>query len=604
MIINRLLVLNAIYTILVFNIYFKKNIHRYVSLAAGTNDMMREREREREREYNSFSSLFSGNRCKKVVIVVVLGLALGVIVRINWTSNGTAPISNLFESVTQHSDPHDKAGTSSCRDCPEGMGGKLDTIHGALLSISELIKDSVSPKEQDDHSFGANDTAFHQTLHQHASDNMIILLSVDYGYIDLALNFYFTSLQKLNLGNYLFVGSDLRACAILKSFNISCFDYIHDRDGGSSSAYNSKAFKRKTHLKTKIVLEALKQGLKVLMVDVDIAFFKNPFQHMECASCDVQIQSDVIEGNSGFYLVQPTQATIRLHREAWEQGLQKPQISNQKALDRKMEQMMRRKEISVKTLSNAQFPNGKVFFEDGKRMFVGDNPCDKCVIVHNNWIVDGEAKVYRFKEYGLWDVDVDRYYSDPTRKYIAYGNPVDFGGKGTVKEEEAALKTALSLGYLLNRTVILPTFHCHGCKYGACKNKRQLCGFNTFFRISTFDKQFRNAYREHVFLQHRKVPDSVKKSRTATLLISTSGSQVKDVSGEIRTLTPLNITQGASVEEVIAWFAMDKEIASRSILNFHSLYGKVLTGFVSERSYKPVVDKLANAFKKTDYRQY
>ncbi len=534
------------------------------------------------------------------MIIVVLGLAVGQLVRVNWATNGDSG-SKLVKSLTQHSHPSGEDGATSFGERSDDVGGKLDSTQRVVVSV---IKDFVDPKEKDNHSLGTNETAFHQILQRHASNNTIILMSVDYGYIDLAINFYFTSLQKLNLENYLFVGSDLRACAVLRNVGVSCFDYIQDRDGGSSSVYFSKAFKRKTHLKTKIVLEALKQGLQVLMVDVDIAFFKDPFQHMECADCDIQIQSDGSEGNSGFYLVRPTESSIRLHQQAWEQGLQKPQISNQKAIDRKMERMISRKEIRVKTLSKARFPNGKVFFEDGKRVFIGDNPCDQCVIVHNNWIVDGEAKVYRFKEYGLWDVDLDQYYSDPGRKYIAYGNPVDFGAKSTVKEEERALKIALSLGYLLNRTVILPTFHCHGCKYGACKNKRQLCGFNTFFRISTFDKQFRNSYREHVFLQHRKVPARVKESRTVTLLINASGPRVNDERGEIRMLTPLNITQGASVEEVIAWFSMDKEIASKSILHFHSLYGQMLTEIVSEPSYKPIRDKLAKGFKKTDYRQY
>ncbi len=545
--------------------------------------------------------MLSGRRYRKILIVVVLCLTVGQLVSFNWATIGRSG-NNLVKSVTQHSHLIGEDMASSFGESSGGVGGKLDSSQSGEVTIPEVI--TVAPKEQDDHSLGANDTAFHQTLHQHASNNTIILMSVDYGYTDLALNFYFTSLQKLNLGNYLYVGSDLRACEILNSFDVSCFNYIQDRNGGSSSPYDSMAFKRKTHLKTKIVLEALKQGLRVLIADVDIAFLKDPFQHMECADCDIQIQSDGREGNSGFYLVLPTEASIRLHRQAWEQSLQKPRISNQKALDRNMERMVRDKEIRVKTLSKAQFPNGKVFFEEGKRVFAGDNPCGQCVIVHNNWIVEGAAKVYRFKEYGLWEVDIDQYYSDPDGKYIVYGNPVDFGGKKTVIEEERALKTALSLGYLLNRTIILPTFHCHGCKYGACKNKRQLCGFNTFFRISTFDKQFGNSYREHVFLQHRKVPASVKGSGTSTLLINASGPAADDEIGEIRVLTPLNNSQGVSVEEVITWFVMDKEIASKSILYFHSLYGQMLTEILSKPSYKTIRDKLAKGFKRTDYRQY
>ena len=41
------------------------------------------------------------------------------------------------------------------------------------------------------------------------------------------------------------------------------------------------------------------------------------------------------------------------------------------------------------------YPNGKVFFEDTRRMFAFDHPCENCVAVHNNWIIGTPAKVYR-----------------------------------------------------------------------------------------------------------------------------------------------------------------------------------------------------------------
>lgn len=72
----------------------------------------------------------------------------------------------------------------------------------------------------------------------------------------------------------------------------------------------------------------------------------------------------------------------------------------------------------------------------------------------------------------MWAVDRDQYYSNPRAKYLAYDNPLDFdGGKRTIEAEKQALRNAFAIGHVLNRIVILPTFHCYGCKYQVCKNE-------------------------------------------------------------------------------------------------------------------------------------
>jgi len=59
--------------------------------------------------------------------------------------------------------------------------------------------------------------------------------------------------------------------------------------------YGSLAFIRKTHVKTDLILTALKLGYTVLIVDVDIVFFKNPIPFVSCTTCDIAIQSDTVE---------------------------------------------------------------------------------------------------------------------------------------------------------------------------------------------------------------------------------------------------------------------------------------------------------------------
>ena len=134
----------------------------------------------------------------------------------------------------------------------------------------------------------------------------------------------------------------------------------------------------------------------------------------------------------------------------------------------------------MKTLSKKLFPPGCQYFETEKRMFYSDNPPVSEVLVHNNWIVSKAAKIYRFKEVLLWKVDLGNYYSDPDRKYLTYENPLNLK---SVTAETEALKSALLIGHALNRTVILPTFTCDKCKYGACKVASKKCTFNTHYKI-------------------------------------------------------------------------------------------------------------------------
>jgi len=50
------------------------------------------------------------------------------------------------------------------------------------------------------------------------------------------------------------------------------------------------------------------------------------------------------------------------------------------------------------------------YFERGHRIFPSRERCSDCMVVHNNWIVSREAKIYRFKEHFMWMYDKDSYY--------------------------------------------------------------------------------------------------------------------------------------------------------------------------------------------------
>jgi len=99
------------------------------------------------------------------------------------------------------------------------------------------------------------------------------------------------------------------------------------------------------------------------------------------------------------------------------------------------------------------------------------------------------------------------YYSSKSTRYLVYDNPAQDkqskNGKVTSQRQLEALKTALAIGRILGRIVILPRFHCPGA-----------CPLNSLIAITVFDSQFKEKYRESSFLSHPKVPVEVRESVT------------------------------------------------------------------------------------------
>ena len=108
--------------------------------------------------------------------------------------------------------------------------------------------------------------------------------------------------------------------------------------------------------------------------------------------------------------------------------------------------MLNTKTLNMTILNKNQFPNGRVYFELGRRMFIGDGRLDnQPYIVHNNYIYTKSAKIYRFKETGLWVYDEKRYYSNTNNTYLMYNNNLFHGAKIT-KENEKKINYCNDIG--------------------------------------------------------------------------------------------------------------------------------------------------------------
>ena len=171
----------------------------------------------------------------------------------------------------------------------------------------------------------------------------------------------------------------------------------------------------------------------------------------------------------------------------------------------------------------SRFLHGSAYYQSGDSLFTVEFP--ECMVVHNNWIISREAKIYRFKEFLQWWYDKDSYYTSSTTKYMSYSNPVTWKSQEeTEKEELDALKSALAIGKMLNRVVILPRFHCSGKE----------CPLNSLLTVAAFDESFAGKYRENSFLRHPLVPNSMKQDpKNFTLALTWNNSSTRDPIPEV-----------------------------------------------------------------------
>jgi len=237
---------------------------------------------------------------------------------------------------------------------------------------------------------------------------------------------------------------------------------------------------------------------------------------LELLNYDIAPLWDASTYNAGFVAIKATAGCRQIYILSTEMTNKSKSLDDQAALNRAIGKVKKeRSSFGVRALDRNIFLSGFSYFEESGRLFPRDNECNtlnvsRCpAVVHNNWIVSKAAKIYRFREHLMWLYDGDeQYYSSETRKYLTYTNPKrakpttssGLSHKNVTEHELSALRTALAIGHLLNRVVILPRFHCRNLE----------CPLNSIVCIKTFDASFAGCYRESSFLQHPKVPHSVK----------------------------------------------------------------------------------------------
>ena len=159
-----------------------------------------------------------------------------------------------------------------------------------------------------------------------------------------------------------------------------------------------------------MALEALLLGISVLAIDTDVVFAQNPMNVFHgYKNFDIVIlqQLDKVYC-SGLYFANPTEKSIYLHTKMME-TINTKGGDTQNILNDLLKGIPG---LKIATLNLNLFPDGLIYRKQEKCCsFANDRCCPlkDIVLFHNNIIYPKPwAKVYRFKEQLLWNVDSNR----------------------------------------------------------------------------------------------------------------------------------------------------------------------------------------------------
>jgi hypothetical protein len=352
----------------------------------------------------------------------------------------------------------------------------------------------------------------------------------------------------------------------MEKYRIPCFviktDFRNMKPNGDEQ-YGTKIFKAKMNIRFDMILAALRLGYNILHSDGDIVYQSYPWDHMDCGpEFDICPLWDHSAMNAGFVYIKSTNGTIWIYSTCKEFALKNPNVMDQDIMGKFIKKGAKENKLKHHILDRSKFLSGKDYFENG-RHFYDQKPCQKCVVIRDNWIVGKAAKVYRLREHLMWmNDDTNQYFSDPNRKYVQVFNPQYYPHNQSYAVDTSLLKAGLTISHILNRTFIIPRLHCG----------KSECSLLSKIKMLNLDKHFHEAFRESASLENPKVPQSVKESgkKGPKYVISTSlSADLKDIGLKLLESKPAGVKE----TQIRTWLGNINE----AVIVFHSLYDVVVT---------------------------
>ena len=440
----------------------------------------------------------------------------------------------------------------------------------------------------------------------------VVLTFANSGYADFVLNGF----RPSSVPNVLVIALDAAAHEAFVAAGLhSFFDPRMPTMAVGPAFHASAAFMDIMKLRLLYLAEVLLRGYSALLTDADAVFYAPPFAVFpEGADLVVACDATVVPKNwaespgmvmAGFFYARAGPRPIILLKEVLDYQVRHPEQHDQQSFNQILSELLVA-DLNVNVMHPRLFPNGFQYFAKRTVQREGVSP----LVVQNNWIMGAENKRHRFREAGMWRVDEETYYRgtpqsplrllryDPTQRRVS-----------GLREETSALRAALRIAVLLNRTLLLPRTCAFDPRSGLQPppplvyrdsggkpdsnvlddaHDADWCTVEWFYDLSAMKAGLGGAwYRESSFLSHpvaaeefAQAQSEASSGRTPRFVIGTGeggeaggkSSGVRSSSDSVVRLSPANAAAGASDDEIRAWFAPHAELR---ILDLGGLAGRV-----------------------------
>ena len=447
-----------------------------------------------------------------------------------------------------------------------------------------------------------------------SADRVLTLVTVvDTANLAMAINMYITSFLAHKITNAVMVCTDRQAYNSLRHRCIPAVLYRELKGRPPHGfVFMSTGFIKLATLKFQLVYDVVNAGYSVLLVEPDVLFIKNPFPTLALqnpSTPDLQLMigqqtTEKVILSSGLMAVRASRLSKSLFNQMAKRANDSDVFDEDEVLLNYILDQRRNANASIPTIiiHQSKFASGELYFDKPKRYFFDSTPKlpPSLLILHNSHIVGVSAKMYRLREHLLWKSDVGLYYSDPHRKYLLYHNPFDLHEK-TPEAEKEALISALAIASILNRTVILPRFHCQ-CTSTGCEFE---CPLHYLFHVARFDDKFENKFRENSFLHNVETPTDLKQANNSKPVIIKSdkiASLLENDNTQIdfdQQFTPANSTGGATSTEIKEWFSSYK---NKRLIKFYCMYN-AFSKFTDESEDTDFTNKVKSGLQRSESQQ-
>ena len=433
----------------------------------------------------------------------------------------------------------------------------------------------------------------------------LILTFANLGYADFVLNGF----PKAVVPHTLVIALDAEAHATFTAAGlVSYFDPRMPAIDGGAHDHRTAAFMDIMKLRLLYLAEVLLRGYSALLTDADAVFAAEPFAHFPAdAALSVACDATVVPRDwaeapgmvmAGFFFARAGPRPIILIKEILDYQARHPDQHDQQSFNQILSELLVA-DLSVAVMHPRLFPNGFQFFVKQTVQREGIAP----VVVQNNWMMGADNKRHRFREAQMWSRDADEYYrgtvAAPLRLLLYDAAQPRVSG---LLRETSALRSALSLARLLNRTLVLPPLCAFTPASGLVpappleyrdrfgnRDTNVLddavdatwCTAEWFYDMHAFYASFGTGgsggalFREASFLRHPKVPAALARPASPPpppfFIDAPPAWRLVDPPAGASVLRPADAARGATAAELRRWLAPH---ADAPILRFGDLAGR------------------------------